>query len=115
MIQDYFYSITVKRREKTPDGLGGATTTYRTLGTVQGLLERSSSTERLIAAQRGLTDIYTFITDTSANSITVATGDIVIGNGITAILKSSKLQGQAKSETMSDIAQWEAEDYVEGA
>jgi head-tail adaptor len=52
MIQDYFYSITVKRREKTPDGLGGATTTYKTLGTVQGLLERSSSTERLIAATR---------------------------------------------------------------
>jgi hypothetical protein len=115
MIQDYFYSVTVKRREKTPDGLGGATTTYRTLGTVQGLLERSSSTERLIAAQRGLTDIYTFMTDSTANSITVQTGDIVIGNGITAILKSSKLQGQAKSETMSDIAQWEAEDYVEGA
>ena len=115
MIQDYFYSITVKRREKTPDGLGGATTTYKTLGTVQGLLERSSSTERLIAAQRGLTDIYTFITDTSANSITVQTGDIVIGNGITAILKSSKLQGQAKSGIMSNIAQWEAESYVEGA
>ena len=114
MIQDYFYSITVKRREKTPDGLGGAITTYKTLGTVQGLLERSSSTERLIAAQRGLTDIYTFMTDSTANSITVQTGDIVIGNGITAILKSSKLQGQAKSETMNDIAQWEAENYVEG-
>ena len=115
MIQDYFYSITVKRREKTPDGLGGATTTYTTLGTVQGLLERSSSTERLIAAQRGLTDIYTFMTDSTANSITVQTGDIVIGNGITAILKSSKLQGQAKSGIMSNIAQWEAESYVEGA
>lgn len=115
MIQDYFYSITVKRRTKTPDGLGGATTTYTTLGTVQGLLERSSSTERLIAAQRGLDDVYTFMTDSTANSITVQTGDIVIGNGITAILKSSKLQGQAKSETMSDIAQWEAESYVEGA
>lgn len=115
MIQDYFYSITVKRREKTPDGLGGAITTYKTLGTVQGLLERSSSTERLIAAQRGLTDIYTFMTDTSANSITVATGDIVIGNGITAILKSSKLQGKSESETMKNIAQWEAENYVEGA
>jgi hypothetical protein len=115
MIQDYFYSITVKRREKTPDGLGGATTTYKTLGIVQGLLERSSSTERLIAAQRGLDDIYIFMTDTSANSITVATGDIVIGNGITAILKSSKLQGQMKSGIMSDIAQWEAENYVEGA
>lgn len=115
MIQDYFYSITVKRRTQTPDGLGGATTTYTTLGTVQGLLERSSSTERIIAAQRGLTDIYTFMTDTSANIITVATGDIVIGNGITAILKSSKLQGQAESKTMSDIAQWEAENYVEGA
>lgn len=115
MIQDYFYTVTVKRREKTPDGLGGATTTYKTLGTVQGLLERSSSTERLIAAQRGLTDIYIFMTDTSANSITVQTGDIVIGNGITAILKSSKLQGQAKSGIMSDIAQWEAESYVEGA
>ena len=115
MIQDYFYSITVKRREKTPDGLGGATTTYKTLGTVQGLLERSSSTERLIAAQRGLTDIYTFMTDSTANSITVQTGDIVIGNGITAILKSSKLQGQAKSGIMSNIAQWEAESYVEGA
>lgn len=115
MIQDYFYTVTVKRREKTPDGLGGATTTYKTLGTVQGLLERSSSTERLIAAQRGLTDIYIFMTDTSANSITVQTGDIVIGNGITAILKSSKLQGQAKSGIMSNIAQWEAESYVEGA
>jgi len=115
MIQDYFYTVTVKRREKTPDGLGGATTTYKTLGTVQGLLERSSSTERLIAAQRGLTDIYTFMTDSTANSITVQTGDIVIGNGITAILKSSKLQGQAKSGIMSNIAQWEAESYVEGA
>ena len=115
MIQDYFYSITVKRREKTPDGLGGATTSYTTLGTVQGLLERSSSTERLIAAQRGLDDVYTFMTDSTANSVTVQTGDIVIGNGITAILKSSKLQGQVKSETMSDISQWEAEDYVEGA
>ena len=115
MIQDYFYSVTVKRREKTPDGLGGATTTYTTLGTVQGLLERSSSTERLIAAQRGLDDAYTFMTDSTANSIKVKTGDIVIGNGITAILKSSKLQGQAQSETMRDIAQWEAENYVEGA
>ena len=115
MIQDYFYSVTVKRRVKTPDGLGGAKTTYTTLGTVQGLLERSSSTERLIAAQRGLDDVYTFMTDSTANSLMVQTGDIVIGNGITAILKSSKLQGQMKSETMSDIAQWEAEDYVEGA
>jgi hypothetical protein len=115
MIQDYFYSITVKRRTKTPDGLGGATTTYTTLGTVQGLLERSSSTERLIAAQRGLDDVYTFMTDSTANSTTVQTGDIVIGNGITAILKSSKLQGQAESDLMKDIAQWEAENYVEGA
>lgn len=115
MIQNYFKTINIKRREKTTDGLGGATTTYKTLGTVQGLLERSSSTERLIAAQRGLDDVYTFMTDSTANSVTVQTGDIVIGNGITAILKSSKLQGQVKSETMSDIAQWEAENYVEGA
>lgn len=113
MIQDYFYSVTVKSRTKTPDGLGGMTTTYTTLGTVQGLLERASSTERMIAAKRGLTDIYTFMTDTSANSITVATGNIVTANGITAILKSSKLQGQAKSEMMKNIAQWEAENYVE--
>jgi hypothetical protein len=55
------------------------------------------------------------MTDSTANSVTVQTGDIVIGNGITAILKSSKLQGQVKSETMSDIAQWEAASYVEGA
>ena len=88
MIQDYFETITIKRREKTPDGLGGATTTYKTLGTVQGLLERSRSTERLIAAQRGLDDVYTFMTDTSANSIIVTTGDIVIDRKSTRLNSS---------------------------
>lgn len=115
MITKYFYDIIIKRREQEADDLGGMITTYKTIGTVKGLLERSSSTERLIAAQRGVSDVYVFMVDKTNTSLEIATGDILSGNNTTAIITSSQLDGQEKSEAMKNIAQWTAESYIEVA
>lgn len=113
MIQDYFVDITVKSKVRTPDSLGGVTTTYTTLGTVKGLLQRASYTERMIAAQRGVIDVFAFMTDVSANSISITRGNIVTDGTHTTELVSDELPGNQQSETMKNISQWAAETYTE--
>ena len=112
MIEDYFSDITIMQREVGDDGLGGGAIVYITLGTVKGLLQRASSTERMIAAQRNVVDVYTFMTKPIENTVEIQTGYIISDGTITAIVTSSELKGNDNSETMKDVSQWTAEKYI---
>lgn len=109
MITDYFTAITVKRPAETDNLVGGVTTTYTSLGTVQGLLERLGPREAYIAQKLGNPDEFVFMTE----STIPATGDIVSCGTIKAQLSSSVLIGQAQSDVMSTIRQWSARRYTE--
>lgn len=118
MIEEYFEDIEVLAIKEGSDELGSYTTYYEKLGTVKGLLQRSSSTERMIAAQKGLSDSYTFMTKPKENNgIVINTDTIVKSDMIIARINSSELPGQSESEDMKDISQWTASSYVlvEGA
>lgn len=112
MISDYFTDITIEKKEGSRDGIGGMITAYVTVGTVKGLLQRASSTERMIAAQRNVVDVYTFMTNPAENTVEIKTGYIISDGMITAIVTSSELKGNPESETMKDISQWTAEKYI---
>jgi hypothetical protein len=112
MIEDYFSDITIEKREGGDDGLGGGAINYVNLGTVKGLLQRASSTERMIAAQRNVVDVYTFMTKPTDNAVEIKTGYIISDGVTTAVITSSELKGNSESETMQDISQWTAEKYV---
>lgn len=109
MISDYFVAITVKRPVEADNHVGGTTTTYTSLGTVQGLLERLGPREAYIAQKLGNPEEFIFITESS----TPQTGDIVISGSNSAQLSSSILIGQQKSDTMKTIRQWNARRHAE--
>lgn len=111
MIEDYFKDLTFKRQVQTADELGGFITTYETLGVARGLLQRSSSQERLIAAQLGITSSYTLMTKPKDNLFEIKKDMIVTDGTITARINSDELPGQEESEEMSEISQWTAESY----
>ena len=118
MIEDYFKNITILEITEGPDDLGGHITSYKKLGVVKGILTRSSSVERLIAAQRGISDSYIFQTKPIDNHGIVIDKDTILQcDGITARINSSELKGESESNVMADISQWTAESYVmvEGA
>lgn len=113
MIKDFFKTINVYSvREDSSDDLGGFETSYVFEGTIQGLLERASTTERLIAAQLGVKSTYTLMTCPEDNRITLQEGYIVEQNGVTARISSDELKGQEESEEMGQISQWTADSYV---
>lgn len=113
MIDEYFKDIKVLEIRQGADELGGYITYYQTIGTIKGILSRSSSMERMIAAQKGLADSYTFMTKPADNKgIEINTNTIVQYGDITARINSSELPGEAESETMKDISQWTASSYI---
>lgn len=111
MLEDYFKDLTFKRQVQTADDLGGFITTYEIVGTAKGLLQRSSSQERLIAAQLGIISSYTLMTKPKNNLFNIEKNMIVSDGTITARINSDELPGQAASEEMSEISQWTAETY----
>lgn len=110
MIEKYFYDIELYQRKETPDELGGFTITYTNIGKVKGLLEQSSTSERMVAAQLGIKNIYTFMTKEKIEEQGLILR--VVKNGLTAIMTSEFVEGQNTSETMKDILQCQAESYV---
>lgn len=111
MIEDYFKELTFKRQVQTADDLGGFITTYEIVGVAKGLLQRSSSQERLIAAQLGIKSSYTLMTKPKNNLFEIKKDMIVSDGSITARINSDELPGQEASEEMSEISQWTAETF----
>ena len=111
MLEDYFKDLTFKRQVQTADDLGGFITTYETIGVAKGLLQRSSSQERLIAAQLGIKSLYTLMTKPKDNMFQIKKDMIVSDGVVTARINSDELPGQEASEEMSEISQWTAETY----
>lgn len=113
MIEDFFKDIEVLKIVQGPDDLGGYFTYYQKVGTVKGILSRSSSTERMIAAQKGISDSYTFMTKPKENNgITIDENTILRTDTITARVNSSELPGESTSDDMKDISQWTAASYT---
>lgn len=113
MIEEHFIDVEVLAIREGADDLGSFTTYYERLGTVKGILSRSSSTERMIAAQKGIADSYTFMTKPKNNNGIVIDKDTVLRTAvITARVNSSELPGEQTSEEMSEISQWTASSYT---
>lgn len=113
MIEDFFKDIEVLKIVEGPDNLGGYFTYYQKIGTVKGILSRSSSTERMIAAQKGISDSYTFMTKPKNNNgIKIDKNTILRTDTITARVNSSELPGESTSDDMKDISQWTAASYI---
>lgn len=113
MIEDFFKDIEVLKIVQGPDDLGGYFTYYQNVGTVKGILSRSSSMERMIAAQKGISDSYTFMTKPKENNgITIDENTILRTDTITARVNSSELPGESTSDDMKDISQWTAASYT---
>lgn len=111
MIQNYFEDIDIISKLETSDNLGGFTTIYKKKGTMKGLLQRSSTSERIIAAQQGVSSVYTFMTSTKEPFCSSIIPDIILkSKNITAIVTSIELDGMSGTD-MSEIAQWQAQSY----
>lgn len=111
-IEDYFTDMEIIEKEETSDDLGGFTTKYVSKGKVKGLLQRASSTERTIAAQLGIKNVYTFMTlKTSISDYTIDSNTLIrdVKSGNVGIIDSSPLEGQ---KGLENIIQWGAESYA---
>jgi hypothetical protein len=117
MISDYFEDIDIISKIDTSDDLGGFTTVYKKIGTIKGLLQRSSTSERTIAAQLGVSAVYTLMTfKTEPLCSSIIPNVIAKSKTITAIVTSIEMDGNPNTD-MKDIAQWQSESYTlpEGA
>jgi hypothetical protein len=111
MISDFYEDVDVIVKEQTSDDLGGFKTQYTKIATVAGLLQRSSTSERTIAAQLGVSSVYTFMTTKNAVVTDRIKQDVILrSKSITAIVTSDELDG-AKDTDMADVAQWQAQSY----
>lgn len=112
MLEEHFTDIEVLSIYEGADDLGSFTTYYERQGIVKGILTRSSSTERMIAAQKGIEDSYIFMTKPKDNNgIVIDKNTVLRTKFITARVNSSELPGEQTSEEMSEISQWTAKSY----
>lgn len=108
-LKDYFTDVDIIEKEETSDDLGGYTTRYVLKATIKGLLQRASTSERTIAAQLGVSDVYTFMSDDdNLAGITIDTNTIVREETKVGLISSSMLKGQGDLE---DVKQWTANSY----
>ena len=104
-----FKDISIIEKVETQDELGGFMTTYKKINTIKGLLTRASYSERTIASQSTIEEVFTLMTkDKNAN---IKKDNVVIGFGKVAIITSEELESPIQSETMKDIRQWTCKTY----
>jgi hypothetical protein len=108
-LSNYYDDIDIIKKESTSDDLGGFIVQYVKLGTIKGLLQRSSTSERTIAAQLGVSAVYTLMTGKTNALVSEIKPDVIVkSKSITAIVTSNELDGQGD---LSNVAQWQAESY----
>jgi len=108
MITDYFKELELIRKEESADELGGFATKYVFVGKFKGLLSRASTAERTIAAQLGISEVFTLMT--TDDSLGIKSDMIVVSksDGKTAIVDSESLKGEGE---LKDVIQWTCKTY----